>query len=349
MSYPSAEEIRLSFEDFEKFRRAIDHETQSQKLVIHENAGTCPGECDWCPVRHLEKSGLKDVFVCKNCKGIHICDCSCRYITLARESWVCRISGLEKDKIVSTPTFYSGQNSMHKSIINPLDRASECKKITVGPVCEYKLMNVNGDEDDKASIAQEKYRESVDSILEKIVFNKMRKARQGDKVSKASSESSKVLRKASTSVVSKPTSVVALFESMMSEKERVIGNDSFVDDLSRETKTRTKDRIKNIVVKIKHQFMRKLYKKQFPKTEYQILSILYLLNEGWPGIFSPDPFLKKFMPLKKELQNHQNMNLNRLSKSFREIKSHLQTHVLSVESERKKFIEIFRRDGGGNA
>lgn len=339
-------DIELCMKDFEKFQKAMGIKSERDKkrmcIKIEEKYCTCMEESQWIRVKHLEKFGYSDIFTCGSCNAVHICNESCQNLMLTRECWTCSISGIEKEKIVSSDAFFGGNCSNLKNIINPLDKCSTCSKIIVGPISDFKLESCEESKADKIENTIERYKESVDSVIEKIIFNNYRLEKRSEVMNKFSKDIKRHMKKLTSEIIEKPMSFVSNYETLLSEYERMCGNTSSVKSMNLSEKTCTKLRLNRLITSIRFQLMKNIKKRHYPKTEYQILSLLYLLQNGWPGIFEGDSFLKKYLPLKKELQQHQNLNLNRLSKSNRDIKKFFVENILSRDIEKRKLLNILR-------
>ena len=329
------DEIEVSIEDYKKFCKlcvAHDQGNPRDGMLIQESPCSCTENRAWIRVRSLEKYGFSDLFTCTECSAIHICNEQCVHLKMTRESWVCDISGLEK-----YPMFASASFSTH--VVSPVNRSSRCKKIVVGHPSNADDIGESAHE--RRITCMEKYKQTVDSVLDRVIFNDERHQKNVMRSKKSANEIPKMIKKVASTAVSSPKSVIELAEELMAFNERMMGgNWDPTDTTLRVHKSRLKERLKAIVSTIRFTLMTEIKRRHQPKTEYQILSILYLLQSGWPGVFNGDEFLKRYMPMKKELQWSPHINLNRLSKSHRDTKRHFHEKVFSSTSETRVFKSI---------
>ena len=218
----SCVDVELCIKDFEKFKKMVGIFSESnptRPIQVQEKNCTCD-ESQWIKLRQFESFGVKDVYLCTKCKGVHICDHACDNLKLTRESWVCSISGIEKSQILCSSAFF---NSTHKAIINPTDKCSTCTRIIVGTVCEYNIGNVGRTACEKMEITQEKYSRAIDLVIEKVIFNNHRAEKDQLRAQKANRDIHSSLKKLQSKHSERPSSLIETYEGLLAEYEWLSG------------------------------------------------------------------------------------------------------------------------------
>jgi hypothetical protein len=237
-------------------------------------------------------------------------------------------------------SFIGGASTFHQSIINPLNTNFGKQKIISGPISSYRLDERCQKQTELAEKYQEKYKDVANAVMEKVIYGTDRIIKRDNRLVRVEKDVQRLLKKIGSQTIEKPVALLSLYEDLMSHHERVLGPSSKLACMEKSEKCITRERLNDIVTRIRFQLMRSFEKKNYPKLEYQILSVLYFLQDGWPGVFKGNEFLQKHLPVKKELQSQKFINLNRLSKCTRSVKTFFEKEIFSKENEKNKFLNI---------